>query len=570
MNYKLLLEMIFSITGGLGLFLLGMKNMSEGMQAVAGERLRKLIGAVTNNRFVACGVGIIVTILIQSSSATTVILVGMVNAGIMTLTQAIGVIYGANIGTTITAWILAINLTEYGLPLLGVSIILSFFTSHNRFRYYTIVGMGVGMIFFGLALMTNGLAPIKQMPAFEAWFARFMADSYLGIIRCCLTGALITAIVQSSAATVGITMGLAYNGIIDFHSAAALVLGENIGTTITAVLASIPTNRNAKRVAFAHSMFNIIGVIWVISIFGIFTKIIEWFVGGDMATPEIINGRTVYPYVMRGIAATHTTFNVANVIVFMPLVGLLAKLLYKIVPDKAVPEEPRLTALNVHLVDIPALGIEQSRKEILRMSEEVIQMMNKLKEVILPPSNQKEKPKKAEYIFEKEKELDVMQKEIVEFISSIMSGTIPHETAEESYKQLRMADEFESISDYITNILKLNLKLRQSGQKMSPEGLAAIIDLHNNVAEYLQLINEATKNADANVLMLAESDGKSITELMKRYRSEHLARISSGLATPLKSLVYTDMLNSYRRIKDHGLNIAEVLAGEKPLKYSRW
>jgi phosphate:Na+ symporter len=282
-----------------------------------------------------------------------------------------------------------------------------------------------------------------------------------------------------------------------------------------------------------------------------------------MATPEIINGRTVYPYVMRGIAATHTTFNVANVIVFMPLAGLLAKLLYKIVPDKAVPEEPRLTALNIRLVDTPVLGIEQSRREILIMSSAVIQMMNKLKEVILSPNNQKEKTEKAEYIFLKERELDVIQKEIVEFISSIIAGTIPHEVAEESRRQLRMADEFESVSDYITNILKLNLKLRQSGQKMSPEGLAAIIDLHNNVAEYLGLIDEATKNADANVLMLAESRGQSITELMKRYRTEHLARVSAGMASPLKSLIYTDMLNAYRRIKDHGLNIAEVLAGEK-------
>jgi phosphate:Na+ symporter len=487
----------------------------------------------------------------------------MVNAGIMTLTQAIGVIYGANIGTTVTAWILAINLTEYGLPLLGASIILSFFTSNNRFRYYTIVGIGVGMIFFGLELMTSGLAPIKQMPAFEAWFAKFTADSYWGAIKCCLTGALVTAIVQSSAATVGITMGLAYNGIIDFHTAAALVLGENIGTTITAVLAALPANRNAKRAAFAHSLFNIIGVIWVISIFGFFTKFIEWLVGANMATPEIIDGRTVFPHILKGIAATHTTFNVANVIIFMPLPKLLAKFLYKIVPDKGVPEEPRLTALNIRFVDTPALGIEESRREILIMSSTAIQMMNNLKEVILLPSNQTEKTEKAEYIFQKERELDVIQKEIVEFISAIMSGNVPHEAAEESRRQLRMADEFESISDYIANILKLNLKLRQSGQKMSPEGLAAIIDLHDNVTEYLELIDEATKNADANVLMLAESDGKSITELMKRYRAEHIARVESGKASALKSLIFTDMLNAYRRIKDHGLNIAEVLAGEK-------
>ena len=190
-------------------------------------------------------------------------------------------------------------------------------------------------------------------------------------------------------------------------------------------------------------------------------------------------------------------------------------------------------------------------------------MMNNLKEVILLPSTQTEKIEKAEHIFQKERELDVIQKEIVEFISSIIEGSIPHEVADESRRQLRMADEFESISDYIANILKLNLKLRQSGQKMSPEGLAAIIDLHDNTADYLCRIDEAAKNADTNILALAESDGKALTELMKRYRSEHLIRVSKGTVKPLKSLIYTDMLNAYRRIKDHGLNIAEVLAGEK-------
>ncbi|MEN6384624.1 MAG: Na/Pi cotransporter family protein [Phycisphaerales bacterium] len=563
MDNQLVLTMIFSIIGGLGLFLLGMKNMSEGMQAVAGDRLRRLIGIVTNNRFIACAVGVIVTIIIQSSSATTVILVSMVNAGIMTLTQAIGVILGANIGTTITAWILAVNITDYGLPLLGASIILSFFSSNTHFRYYTTVGIGVGMIFFGLQLMTSGLAPIKEMPAFEAWFAKFTADTYLGAIRCCLTGALVTAIVQSSAATVGITMGLAYNGIIGFDSAAALVLGENIGTTITAVLASLPANRNAKRAAFAHSLFNIIGVTWVMAIFPIFIKVIQWFVGVDMATPKVVDGRTVYPYVMAGIAATHTTFNVANVIFFMPLPKLLAKFLYIIVPDRGLPEEQRLTALNTRFVGTPALGIEQSRKEILKMCEEILSMMNKLKEIILSPSLQTEKSEESEFVFRKERELDVMQKEIVEFISTIMSGNIPMDVAEESRKQLRMADELETVSDYVTNILKLNLKLHNSGKKMTQQGLDAIIDLHDNVTEYVKLIYEATSTSNPNILLPAENDGKTITELMKRYRSEHLGRVSDGLVHPLKSLIYTDMLNAYRRIKDHGLNIAEVLAGEK-------
>jgi len=565
MDGKIILEMIFTIVGGLGIFLFGMKNISEGMQAIAGDKLRKLINAVTNNRFVACGIGTIVTIILQSSSIATVIVVGLVNAGLMTITQAIGVIYGSNIGTTVTAWILVINIGEYGLPLLGVSAMLYMFAKNEKLRYSAMACMGLGMIFFGMELMKNGFTPLKEMPAFVAWFSRFSPDSYLGVMKCVLVGTIVTGIVQSSLATIGITMGLAFNGIIDYPSAAALVLGQNIGTTVTALLASIGTSTNAKRAAWAHTLFNVVGVLWITPIFfpyiGAIQSFVHWHSGLAVNTAVTAsNGIVTYPHTMEAIALTHTFFNVFNTIVFLPFVRHLANLLNYIIPEKAIPERPRLTALDIRLFDAPALGIEQSRREILIMSSAVIQMMKDLKEVIASPNNQKEK---TEQIFEKERELDVMQKEIVEFISAIISGNIPHDVAEESRRQLRMADEFESVSDYITNILKLNLKLRQSGQKMSPEGLSAIIDLHNNVAEYLQLINEATENNDVDVLTPAESRGQSITELMKRYRTEHLVRVSAGIASPLKSLIYTDVLNAYRRIKDHGLNIAEVLAGEK-------
>jgi len=565
MEGKVVLEMIFTIIGGLGIFLLGMKNISEGMQAVAGEKLRKLINAVTNNRFIACGIGTLVTSIIQSSSVTTVIAVGMVNAGIMTLTQAIGVIYGANIGTTITAWILVVDVAEYGLPMLGISAMLYLFAKNEKFRYTSMAVMGLGMVFFGLVLMKDGFAPLKEMPGFIAWFSRFSPNSYIGVMKCVLVGTIVTGIVQSSSATVGITMGLAFNGIIDFPTAAALVLGQNIGTTVTALLASIGTSTNARRTAWAHTLFNVVGVLWITPIFfpyiGAVQSFVHWHSGSTVGTAVMASGGIVtYPHTMEAIALTHTLFNVFNAILFMPFVTQLAGLLNYLVPEKAIPEKPRLTALDIRMFDAPALAIEQSRREILIMGSAVTEMMRTLKEIITSPGEQKAK---AEQIFEKERELDVMQKEIVEFISATMSGNIPHEAAEESRRQLRMADELESVSDYIANILKLNIKLRLSEQKITPAGLAAIIDLHDNVTEYIQLVNTAMENNDADVLPTAESKGKSVTELMKRYRSEHLARVSRGEATPLKSLIYTDMLNAYRRIKDHGLNVAEVLAGEK-------
>ncbi|MHB0946792.1 MAG: Na/Pi cotransporter family protein [Sedimentisphaerales bacterium] len=564
MDAKIITEMIFAIVGGLGIFLLGMKNISEGMQAVAGEKLRKLINAVTNNRFVACGIGALVTSIIQSSSVTTVIAVGMVNAGIMTLTQSIGIIYGANIGTTITAWILVVDIAEYGLPLMGIAAMIYLFVKNEKVSYSAMAAMGLGMVFFGLVLMKNGFAPLKEMPGFIAWFSRFSPDSYIGVIKCVLVGSVLTAIIQSSSATVGITMGLALNGIIDYPTAAALVLGQNVGTTVTALLASVGTSTNARRTAWAHTLFNILGVLWITTIFFPYIKFIQTFVhwhsGSTVGTAVMADSISTFPHTLEAIALTHTFFNLFNAILFLPFIKQLASLLNYIVPEKAIPEKPRLTALDIRMFDAPALGIEQSRREVLVMSQAVMEMMNTLKEVILSPDEQKVK---TEQLFEKEREMDLMQKEIVEFISATMTGNIPHDVADESRRQLRIADELESISDYITNILKLNLKLRQSGQKMSPKGLEAMIDLHNNAAEYIAIINEAAENNDENILTPAESRGQSITELMKRYRREHIARVSSGEATPVKSLIYTDMLNAYRRIKDHGLNIAEVLSGEK-------
>ncbi|HAL45206.1 MAG TPA: sodium:phosphate symporter, partial [Phycisphaerales bacterium] len=316
MDGKLIAEMAFTIIGGLGIFLYGMMSISEGMQAVAGERLRKLVHAVTNNRFVACGVGTMVTSIIQSSSVTTVIVVGMVNAGIMTLTQAIGVIYGANIGTTVTAWILTIDLGKYGLPILGASAIVYLFTKREKLKFTAMAAMGLGMVFFGLELMKDGFAPLKELPGFITWFSKFSPDSYFGVIKCVLVGAIMTGIVQSSSATIGITMGLAFNGIIDFPTAAALVLGENIGTTVTALLASLGAATNARRAAFAHTMFNVMGVMWITAIFFPYIKVVQaiiaWKSGVDINAAVTENGVTNFPHTMAAIAMTHTCFNVLN------------------------------------------------------------------------------------------------------------------------------------------------------------------------------------------------------------------------------------------------------------------
>ncbi len=553
-------QMVFSIVGGLGIFLLGMKNMSEGMQAVAGDRLRRLINAVTNNRLIACGVGTAVTCLIQSSSVTTVMVVGMVNAGIMTLTQAIGVIMGANIGTTITGWILVLKVGKYGLPLLGFSAFFYLFSRRDRIRYTAGLFMGLGMVFYGLVLMKVGFAPLKHMPGFEAWFTRFQPDTFFGIVQCCLVGAVLTAVVQSSSATIGITMGLASSGVIGFPTAAALVLGENIGTTITAFLASLGASTNAKRASYAHIIFNVAGATLVVILFPIYIHIVAWAVGHDPGQMVMVDGEKTYPYILGGIALAHTGFNVFNVMLFLPLAGVLATFLKKIVPDKEHREIPHLTAMDVRMLDTPILALQQSYREIVKMGQINQKMLATLKEILVTGERNEQLEGK---IFKRESIMDIMQKEVSEYLSKIMAGNVPHEAMEEGQHQLRYADEYESVSDYVTNILKLRLKIHNANEKISEQGQKDLLDLHEHVTGYIEMINDAIEKENKDILPKAQSQSQAITHLVKKYRNSHLSRVGTGCATPLKSLMYTDMLTAYRRIKDHALNIAEVLSGEK-------
>jgi len=311
------IQTVFALFGGLALFIYGMSQMGEGLQKAAGDRMRSILQMLTGNPLMGVLVGTLVTMIIQSSSATTVIVVGFVSAGLMTLPQAIGVIFGANIGTTITGWILTVKIDKYGLPLLGVAALFYLFSRRDRIRFTAMFFLGLGMVFFGLELMKNGFSPVKDMPQFVEWFHRFEPVNYFGVMKCVLAGALLTAIVQSSSATLGITMALAFSGIINFKTGAALVLGENIGTTITAFLASLGTTTNARRAAYAHMLFNILGVLWITTIFQPYSQGIAWFIEnfqhGHLPDEAVyVNNAVTYPYTQAAIAATHTGFNILH------------------------------------------------------------------------------------------------------------------------------------------------------------------------------------------------------------------------------------------------------------------
>ena len=558
MDQELLWKMIFGLIGGLGIFLLGMKYMSEGMQAVAGAGLRRMISIATNNRILATIVGVGVTCLVQSSSITTVMVVGFVNSSLMTLTQAAGVIMGANIGTTITGWILVLKIGKYGLPILGLAAFAYLFSKGDRVRYIAMAIMGIGMVFFGLELMKDACSHIKELPTFEAWFGRFDATTVVGMMQCMLTGCILTVMVQSSSATLGITIALALTGVINYPTAAALVLGENIGTTITALLASIGANTNARRAAYFHVVFNMIGVFWIGTIFFAYVKFIPWVIGADVTLlVRTAEGAATFPETTAAIAATHSVFNVVNTLLFLPFAHLLVGVLTRIVPDRKVKEKPRLTNLDVRMLETPVVGIEQSRVEVLRMATGCQKMMGWLKQSVAEDDPD---PKRVEQLFQLEEDLDTMQDEFVNFMTNLLAGNVPHRVIEEGRQQLRMADEYESISDCLASVQKFQLRLGEQGHRFNQQQRTALGELHDSVTEFLDLVCDAYEQRLTEVLPAATSLAAEITERVKSLRNSHINDLSQGRMEPYVNLAFTSSLGAYRAVRDHVVNITEAMS----------
>ncbi|WP_353620787.1 Na/Pi cotransporter family protein [Stieleria mannarensis] len=555
-------KLILTVLGGLGLFLLGMKNLSEGLQAIAGNGLRRMISIVTDNRLMATGVGVLVTMLVQSSSITTVMVVGFVNSGFMTLTQAVGVIMGANIGTTITGWILVLKIGKYGLPLAGAAAFFYLFSKRDRIRYGALAVLGLGLVFLGLEIMKDGFAIVKELPEFEAWFKAFDAGTYLGVLKCALVGCVLTFIVQSSSATLGITIGLAQIGVIDFSTAAALVLGENIGTTITAWLASFGSNTNAKRAAYFHISFNLLGVAWITAVFPFYLMLVRYIVAGDTAA-DMTLGAVSSAEITAAIAMAHTGFNVTNTIVFLPLAGYMASALIRIIPDRKslVDEEEHLTNLDIRMLESPVVAVEQSRVEVLRMVNACKQMMTWLQELLESDGPGKELRKK---ILDMEEELDVMQGEIVTFMSNLLVGNVPHDVVDEARRQLRLVDEYESISDCLATVVKAHRHLVRHDTQLPPDQQQELRELHAMVSEYLNRVSgyyEQLGHSGGVVEVLPH--GESITKHAKSLYKRVLEKAPEEQLEVRSLVSYNRMVAAYRRVRDHLVNIAEALAGEK-------
>ncbi len=535
------LNIIFNVIGGLGIFLYGMENMSGGMQKLAGKRLKKILAALTTNRIMAVLIGIFVTMLVQSSSVSTVVTIGFVNASLLTLKQALGVILGANIGTTVTGWLLVLNIGKYGLPITGAAAIAYVFFRSDKARTRSLTVMGLGLIFLGLDLMSNGLKPIRSMPEFIELFKLFNADTYFGAVKVACIGALITGIVQSSAATLGITITLAVQGLIDYPIAVALVLGENVGTTITAFLASLGATTNAKRAAYAHTIINMLGVIWVTSIFPFYIKFLGHIV-------DVENNITF------GIATAHTMFNVLNVFLFIPFTGPLSAFLTKIVKDSGKSDE-KVTKLDKLMVGTPSLIVGQTKVEVLAMAQNIKEMMFALEETYA--KNEMISDAKLSRLQKMEDNLDLYQKEITDVNFLILNKDLTDSMREETRKNLEVCDEYETISDYLMRIGKSIRKIQDHDIQINDKARKTLFDLNENIEILFREINMAFETKDKERFIKSIKKANEITEKFRQARSFHLENVKAG-SSAVFSTSYMDILNHYRRIRDHIFNIIEV------------
>lgn len=550
------------ICGGLGVFLLGMKHISDGLQAVAGSRMRKLVAASTSNRFAGVATGTVVTGIIQSSSITTVMVVGLVSASLMTLPQAVNVIIGANIGTTATAWVVSIFPSlgsSFGLGLSGVAALVYLFAFREKWRYIGLAFLGLGLIFYGLDTMNSFLKPLSQSQTFIDVLQLFQADSVWGFIKCIGVGIVATAIIQSSSALTAISITLAINGMMSFDTAASMVLGMNVGTTVTAWLASCGATTEARRAALAHTLFNLIGVCIMAPLF--LPVILPWF-RWMWDIPEFVPG-VANVSIGQPISMVHTFFNVANTCIFLPFVGPFVKLICWVLPSKAKPEASRLTILNP-LKLAPVVAVEQARKETEIMAAQCAEMMAEFRKVLTGESTNDSE----QALFKSENHLDLLQHDITSFLGVVIERSLSTDVARRARMLLRVADEYESVSDEVVSLMKMIIRQRRNDKPFSKQGLESFLALHDLCEQFGKSVTLAFyqgKNDAQTVLENMSSDAQLISKRIKELRAMQMARLTDHNhpdVCPANVVVALDMLNIYRRLKEDFLNVGDAMLDE--------
>ena len=560
-----ILLVLVTVLGGLGVFLLGMKHLSEGLQAVAGRELRRFMALATTHRIAGVGTGIISTILVQSSSIISVMLVGFVSSGLMTLQQAINVIIGANIGTTATVWIVAFapDPQIIGLVGLGLGGMLYFFFRRESVHNLGLAILGLGLVFLGMYFMSKGVMPIRQNPDIQTAFARLGATTLGDVALVALAAAVFTAVVQSSAASIAIGMTLAAQQLITYEMAIAVLFGANIGTTMTAWLAAIGGSAAAKRTALAHTLSNIIGsalfLPFVLPVFVPMGKALfpNWSVVTETAKGPMLLG------VMAPIAVTDTIFSVLRGLLFFPFVRPFAALVERIVPQKE-EEKPHLSVLMTGVKLSPVIACDQALLEIQFMRESNIDLLGCARKVLAGESDEDDE----RHIIHREGILDNVQREVTEFLGSIMTKRLPQDVAERARRLLRLTDELESVSDEAAQILKVIKRLRKQGQKISDVSAALLLEVFDRVYAFAEKVTPWIRSPRPTIdIEAVQAESTEIHEFIRGCRRTQLGRVGQDDPdSPLRVLGELDIINACERVRAYYLNIAETLAGGKKVE----
>ena len=548
------IEMLFKFIGGLGMFLYGMNVMADGLQKSAGGKMKQLLGVLTSHRLLGVLVGALVTAVIQSSSATTVMVVGFVNASILNLTQAVGVIMGANIGTTITAWL--VSMSEWGAMLkpeffapvlIGVGAFILLFSKKEKLRQVAEILIGFGVLFIGLSFMSGAIKPYRDAPIFSIAFQTLGKNPILGV----LTGAVVTAVIQSSSASVGILQTLALNGVVSWNSAIFITLGQNIGTCVTALISSAGANRTAKRAATIHMLFNVMGaVIFGILMFVLFSVNPSW--GNSMISST-------------EISVFHTVFNVANTILLFPFANVLVNLSGRIVKEKQadlmvadvedILERPHL---DYRILNSPSLAIQSAAMQVVRMGELAKEHMDLAMETIFEVNEEKIK-RAAIY----ERTMDGFEKDLTEYFVNLSHESLTEaESTMLSHLMFTVSD-YERVGDHNDNIVELAQSLLDTNIRLSADAIEDLKDIQAVVSEALELSTEARRNesiVEAKRVYILEDEVDGMEEEM---RHGHMDRLARGMCSADRGIVFLDVLSNLERISDHAVNIAEYVEAEK-------
>ena len=549
-----------SVLGGLALFMLGMTMMSDGLNNIAGEKMKSILGYCTSNRFVAMLAGAGITAVIQSSSATTVMIIGFVNAGLMNLAQSIGIIFGANIGTTITAQIIAFNIGALALPAIIVGLVMRFI-KRGKMPEAGLTILGFGLLFFGMNMMSSELKTLSNFPSFLKFFQLLDCAPVDGIMPfgslmgTILIGLLSTLIMQSSSATTGIVVVLGAGGLIDLYTAVALILGANIGTTVTAQLAAIPANRPARQAALAHTLFNLIGVVLVVATF--------WIPWGSTGIPvffylvnSLTEGNAFAPIpenMARHIANAHTVFNIATAFILLPFAKLLAAICEKLMP--VTQAKIHFQYLEPHLLDSPALALRQSIVAIGKMLKKSWKMVDSAVIGNFVPGKVNES--RMEKFHNREERVDRYQTEIMEYLSQIMRRKISPKQAELIPALMHCTNDAERIADRAENIINLTRRLEVDNLTIS----------HSASNELERIFTELSKQTAfaLNALEFSEEEWKSraikaeklINKLASESEENHIKRMKNGKCTAQTGIIYVELLAELVAVSRHLSNIAE-------------